>query len=139
MNGAALIAAERRRQIDVEGFGPDHDDRHHFWHLLAAASCYRNCAGPHDRDVPYSWPWESSAWKPKTRLRNLVRAGALYQAAADHQIRRAGSAAPPILHLVEQVGDEIDRLIAAVVATAQEAGYRLVGPADETLDVDVAL
>jgi hypothetical protein len=29
------------------------------------------------------WPWSPDAWKPKGLLRDLVRAGALYQAAID--------------------------------------------------------
>ena len=37
MNGVELIAAERTRQIDVEGWMPDHDDQHSQGELARAA------------------------------------------------------------------------------------------------------
>jgi hypothetical protein len=73
--GADLIAAERRRQIEVEGWTSKHDREHGATRLSQAADCY---AGYVTR-----WPWEPAAFKPKGPLRNLIRAGALYQAAAD--------------------------------------------------------
>ena len=40
MNGISLIAAERLRQIEEEGFGSDHDDLYRNEELRAAAACY---------------------------------------------------------------------------------------------------
>lgn len=40
MNGIELIAAERRRQIEVEGYSAAHDDEHIGGELAAAAVCY---------------------------------------------------------------------------------------------------
>ena len=88
MNGAELIAAERQRQIDAEGWTPDHDDSHAMGQLAQAASCYLNARGP-DADVSNMWPWDREWWKPKNRRSNLIRAGALYQAEIERLERRA--------------------------------------------------
>jgi len=71
MSGAVReIAAERRRQIEEEGWSPEHDDRHAEGQLAAAAACYAWAGWP-------MWPWDRAFWKPKSRRRDLVRAGAL--------------------------------------------------------------
>lgn len=80
-----LIAGERRRQILVEGFTEGHDRQHTPSALGKAAGCYEI------GDASW-WPWDMAWWKPKTRLRDLVRAGALYQAAADMETRPSGRA-----------------------------------------------
>lgn len=72
----SLIAAERRRQIEVEGYTSDHDARHDPAEFHRAARAY--FWG--DRNL---WPWGSEFWKPKSHIRNLIRAGALWQAAID--------------------------------------------------------
>ena len=38
--GIRLIAAERQRQVDVEGWTPAHDDEHDEGELAIAAACY---------------------------------------------------------------------------------------------------
>lgn len=88
MTGAALIGAERQRQMTEEGWTTQHDDQHGPIVLEAAALCYRDAG---DANSPHSdlWPWSPEWWKPKGRQRNLERAGALYQAAAD-AAERAG-------------------------------------------------
>lgn len=93
MTGAERIAAERQRQIEQEGWTPEHDRRgHHPWMLLAAARCYAQ--PPETRHMghaaPMGWPWEIRWWKPKGRLRDLERAGALAQAVIDLQDERDG-------------------------------------------------
>ncbi|MCB1462116.1 MAG: hypothetical protein KDJ90_06750 [Nitratireductor sp.] len=97
MNALDDIAAERRRQIEVEGWSPRHDDKHANGQLAGAAATYAMAAGVHDGDrgmlnFPsrfdlYSndaitafkllWPWSTSWWKPTSRRRDLVKAGAL--------------------------------------------------------------
>src|SRR5262245_2716039 len=73
--GLDLIAQERLRQINEEGFEPAHDDSHTEGELADAALCYLS---PDDQVlVDLHWPWNERWWKPKDRLRNLVRAGAL--------------------------------------------------------------
>lgn len=96
--GAELIAAERGRQRYREGFTPEHDELHDEGELAQAGNCYRSIgngslghntadADQSDAAVPSGWPWAREWWKPKTRLRNLVRAGALYQAEIDRLTR----------------------------------------------------
>src|SRR5687767_11071676 len=89
------IATERRRQIEVEGWTPSHDDEHSDGSLLRAAVLYYHHAMGGERlryedGVPVGWPWERRWWKPKDRQRNLIRAGALCHAERD-RLKRAGS------------------------------------------------
>lgn len=86
MNGTELIAVERQRQIEVEGWTIEHDAAHENDDLARAAACY---ALP-DRDrgnwIRYDfWPWEERYWKPSPadRVRELVKAGALIAAEID--------------------------------------------------------
>lgn len=90
--GTELIAEERARQISEEGWTPEHDDEHDRGELFAAGDCYREFAQKQIRlkrnilpaSVPEEWPWDDEWWKPsKDPVRNLVKAGALYQAQAD--------------------------------------------------------
>lgn len=83
--GIELIAAERQRQIEVEGWTAEHDDRHDDEQLSLAALCY---VRPQSDRLPYSqreWPFETSWWKPERndRIRELVKAGALIAAEID--------------------------------------------------------
>lgn len=94
--GAELIAAERQRQMDAEGWTPEHDAAHTGQQLAWAAVCY---ATPPDwrrlgywqvnYDVagraayPAEWPWHPDYWKPGDRVRELVKAGALIAAEID--------------------------------------------------------
>ena len=73
------IAAERKRQVEVEGWTVAHDDEHESGLMARAASCY---ASPHFLKplrigVPIGWPWARKWWKPKSRRRDLIRAAAL--------------------------------------------------------------
>lgn len=90
MRGYGLIAAERQRQIEEEKWSANHDDQHGSSVLEAAALCYLNAK--EDSLQPEIWPWASGWWKPKGHQRNLERAGALFQAAAD-VAERAGAKA----------------------------------------------
>lgn len=93
--GAALIAAERIRQISVEGYTPEHDAVHHADNkgLAWGAFCYLERASQDrlpqdDPSMPHLWPFDRKAWKPKpTRMRNLVVAGALIAADIDRRYR----------------------------------------------------
>lgn len=84
MTGAELITAERQRQINVEGWTPEHDARHDGQELVAAAVAYASVGDYHHGWVPDFWPWDDAAWKPSDdAVRNLVRAGALIAAEID--------------------------------------------------------
>ncbi len=102
-DGAALIAAERTRQIKEEGWSPQHDDQHKGAELVKAAICYA-MAGVYpegtqaaDRILSHTikhwWPQELAQkwWKPKDRMRNLIRAGALIAAEIDRLARESAS------------------------------------------------
>lgn len=99
MSAIEDIAAERRRQIEVEGWTPEHDDAHADRSLALAAACYAMFSSVSDsareatalpasmtttgEDIPgwsawlEIWPWDRRWWKPKDRRSDLVRAAAL--------------------------------------------------------------
>lgn len=114
MTGIERIAAERLRQIEKEGWTPEHDDEHDPEVLELAAACYAmppehrsskivryspglytryddgNCVVPlGESKVPALWPWDGEWWKPSSRERDLEKAGALLAAALDLRMRRA--------------------------------------------------
>lgn len=76
------VLAERRRQVEGEGWSTFHDDGHLNQELAYAAACY---AGPiwanrQNKDLgepPMGWPWSPDWWKPKDTRTNLVRSAAL--------------------------------------------------------------
>jgi hypothetical protein len=103
--GVELIAAERARQVEVEGWTAEHDAEHDPEDLARAAACYAlptwwrdpiRAAEP--QCPPQLWPWEARYWKPAKRpskldrVRDLVKAGALIAAAID-SIQRSEAAA----------------------------------------------
>lgn len=90
MTGAELISGERARQINREGWTPEHDDAHNIGQMADAAVCYVNAAMD-PNTIPYRWPWEREWWKPSPDpVRNLVKAGALIAAEID-RLRRLRS------------------------------------------------
>ena len=71
------VIAERRRQIEAEGWSLEHDDLHDMGELARAGAAY---ALHRDIDcgmMPDVWPWSPEWWKPQGFRRDLVRAGAL--------------------------------------------------------------
>lgn len=93
MNGIERIAAERQRQVDKEGWSPDHDDEHKRGEMGKAAVCYalHACAFPLQQgmdDFDARWPWGNHWWKPSDDpIRNLEKAGALIAAEIDRHLR----------------------------------------------------
>lgn len=103
LTGVELIAAERQRQVDEEGWTPEHDAEHDNGALADAAACYAATETIYrvamddrsDRDgehhgIRWYEPWPRR-WKrtvnltPTTaeRVRELVKAGALIAAEID--------------------------------------------------------
>lgn len=95
MTGAELIAQERQRQIEEEGWTIEGDvQKHSEYDLAFAAMCYA-CPYPKDKSgpvvffksktCPIMWPWDAKWWKPtpNDRKRELVKAGALIAAEID--------------------------------------------------------
>ncbi len=92
------VLAERKRQIESEGWTTEHDDAHRDFDLEAAAACYAfaSCTWPFgsvrevaENAVNTLWPWGLKWWKPTNRRRNLVKAGALILAAIERLDRTA--------------------------------------------------
>lgn len=71
------VIAERRRQVEAEGWTAEHDDCHGTGELAEAAACYAFYARYQPAGSPDLWPWDHQSWKPKNQRSNLVRAGAL--------------------------------------------------------------
>ena len=99
------IAVERARQINAEGWTPEHDDDHEDRSLVRAAVAYAFLASlddelrhEHQFDVHCSpastlaflWPksWAYRWWKPKDRRRDLIRAAALIVAEIERLDRK---------------------------------------------------
>ena len=113
--GIELIAAERQRQITVEGYDAAHDAAHIHGEIAKAAACYADFACPTEErikqlplqrgladpetfyplrvQVPVNWPWATEYWKPspESRIRELVKAGALIAAEIDRLQRLGGT------------------------------------------------
>lgn len=98
--GIQLITEERSRQITKEGWTSDHDDTHTGGEMAIAAACYA-LEDVVDFKIPINlqcsqkithwlWTWSSCWWKPKDRICNLVRAGALIAAEIDRLQREEG-------------------------------------------------
>ena len=90
--GIELINAERRRQIEVEGYTLERDDALNGGSLALAAACYAMHATWQQEGMPLIWPWADEVWKPKDQLSDLIRAGALIAAEID-QLQRIAEAA----------------------------------------------
>ena len=94
-DGVGLIAAERARQMSVEGWTPEHDDRHNLSELTRGAISYAIAAqnlrsGWSAERVSENlleeedWPWDAEWLKVSPDpVRNLVKAGALLAAEID--------------------------------------------------------
>lgn len=92
-----MIANERRRQVEAEGWTPEHDAQHAAGELAEAAACYavpeplfvqRSSTIGGSAKLPNThftnlWPFGCWHYKPKDRVRDLVRAGALIAAEID--------------------------------------------------------
>ncbi|MBN6820664.1 hypothetical protein JRF84_13860 [Methylobacterium organophilum] len=96
------IARERRRQVEAEGWTPEHDDCHDEGEIADAAACYAAgripmapaAASAQGHGYTPLWPWDAKWWKPgRDRRRDLVKAGALILAEIE-RLDRAASLAP---------------------------------------------
>lgn len=84
MTGAEMIATERRRQAEAEGWTPEHDAEHTDRQLAWSARCYLDHAIIPVRGPSVMWPWHEDSWKPSVDpVRDLVKAGALIAAEID--------------------------------------------------------
>lgn len=94
-SAARDVLAERQRQINVEGWTPEDDDRYENGDLASAAACYiiNVCEGGDPEGEgrpPFGWPWDAKWWKPTAPRRDLVKAGALILAEIERLDRTEG-------------------------------------------------
>lgn len=97
-DGIKLIKEERDRQIQKEGWTAEHDDKHINYELSLAAAVYALGAAVNNQDrsvmdtfgttgtnydIHKLWPFDRSFHKPESRLRDLIKAGALVAAEID--------------------------------------------------------
>lgn len=99
-SGIELIAEERIRQIEVEGYTIESDDTHDKGQLAKAAAAYSLAEdyrkhAPQEivkKEPPFFWPWTDQSWKPTSedRVKELIKAGALIAAEIDRLQRTQG-------------------------------------------------
>lgn len=94
-SAAVDVLAERQRQISVEGWTLEHDDKAWNGQFARAASAYAKHAGlfletgKPSASCPQEWPWSGQWWKPTVPRRDLVKAGALILAEIERLDRAA--------------------------------------------------
>ncbi|WP_353436324.1 hypothetical protein [Pseudomonas aeruginosa] len=94
------VQVERRRQVEAEGWTPEHDDEHSHGQMARAAACYAlaGSSAPNDGTaallVSLAWPWDEQWWKPSTARRDMVKACALALAEIE-RLDRAGISQNP--------------------------------------------
>lgn len=120
-----LIAAERKRQVEIEGWTVEHDTKQGGARLACAALAYiRNDYG--------LWPWGREYWKPRDSFDNLVRGGALALAALDVK---------PTAYGAREAHAEAITALSALITKALTAAGLLTGgesfPATVQADEDV--
>lgn len=85
-SGIERIAAERKRQIEVEGWNAAHDVEHVNGELASVAACYairERCPITVRSLWPDSWDYGWFKPSPENRIRELEKAGALIAAEID--------------------------------------------------------
>ena len=102
--GAELIAEERNRQIETEGWNSEHDD-HSGGSLGVAGACYalniesvistwanEALKYHYENESKKLWPWKGTWWKPTPEdpIKQLTKAGALIAAEIDRILRIRG-------------------------------------------------
>jgi hypothetical protein len=92
MTGIELIAAERKRQIEEEGWTAEHDDQWKRGEIAEAAATYSSLPQEEGAFINWRklhWPWDAEWYKPEPndRIRELTKAGALISAEIDRLLR----------------------------------------------------
>lgn len=95
------LLAERQRQVEVEGWTPEHDDQHGDGSMSMAAACYAlvgtavHRAKTFEPQTLWAWTgWAPSWFKPRDRRANLIRAGALILAELERLDREKARTRP---------------------------------------------
>lgn len=84
-----VIAEERLRQIEREGYSPAHDQQHTPQELARAGIAYgvAFCGWPQDARSAW-WPWAEPGFRPDP-TKDLPRSGAMMVSAIARQVRPA--------------------------------------------------
>ena len=108
LQGLDYIYHERHRQIEKEGWTPEHDDEHSEQQIAVAGALYAMPSmnieyseesffgSESDFKTPVLWPWSGEWYKPAKdasipeRIRELAKAGALIAAEIDRLVRKRG-------------------------------------------------
>ena len=104
------VAAERKRQIEAEGWTTKHDDRIVSGDLARAAACYAlyDVADEYIIDLwPFGVRCRLPRLKPKDPRRNLVRAAALIVAEIERLDRAAARTAAKAIPPVDVAGNKL--------------------------------
>ena len=99
--GIEIIAKERKRQIEEEGYSAAHDDKHDCGELADAAACYLisnssksvlDMSSTWDEQWLRIWPFDLKYLKltPEDRIRELAKGGAFVAAEIDRLKRLEG-------------------------------------------------
>lgn len=93
MTGIELIAQERDRQIEQEGWSPGHDDMHVDYELAKAAACYALNKLPNTVQPPFPWGEHWDKRQKHGHKQSMIIVGALAAAELDRLERLEKQAA----------------------------------------------
>jgi hypothetical protein len=87
------VLAERRRQIEVEGFTAERDDKYINCELARAAATYATCSHIEQLKLvgEQAWPWHPEWFKRSNYRDDLIKAGALILAEIERLDRDGGA------------------------------------------------
>lgn len=101
------VLMERHRQVDEEGWTPEHDDEYDPGSLSLAGAAYAGHAAlvldgdDFHPEPPDWWVWDAKWWKPGSPRRDLVKAAALIIA----EIERIDRATE-----LQQIADDAEKM-----------------------------
>lgn len=114
MTGAERIAAERRRQVEEEGWSAEHDDGHLYADLAVAAAVLAcdwtdaEVRDPLGRTQGEAWPAQLMRRHGFNRIRQLEIAGALLAAEIDRLQRVRDTAPAPCRRVHLSIGEPVE-------------------------------
>jgi len=124
--GFELVAEERLEQIEKHKFDEERDAQYVNGELVAMAQCYaateyddENGLVISDEHKPDGWPFDDLRyWRPKNKVADLAKAGALYMAEQDRLNAPSGSWTVGALQLrpiIQGIIKQINALVKPVV------------------------
>lgn len=115
-HAARDVLAERRRQIEAEGWTPEHDDKHDKAEIARAAASYVlqyvssqtwfALSSQARGVIGWLWPWDAEWFKPSGGRRDLVKAAALLLAEIERLDRKEALNVTPLFSSLSVGGGE---------------------------------